>query len=312
MNRKAVILVVCAAVAAAVSVTLIVMKRDIREQPVSPAPVVAPTPSAADSVSATPLPSGTPTTPPPADMTQLSEPAGAAAVEDAAADADAAAAAAAQTAASSAGDGELSAEEAAALAAATSQAEALVEYAIDTAAAYEDVYSEATGDLMSELDQLESELAVLSEDLAAVLAYLEKGEAAAQEAADRLADAAGSAGLIRQAAADWSGQLAGLCEQRVREAAGTHPTQVSGTRRGAAESLRAYVDTVKDAVGGGLSEQDISRVSQAGANAAASLQQAGGALAGLSGQVESLTGRLAGGDLPGVREGLSQLEQAIP
>jgi len=53
-------------------------------------------------------------------------------------------------------------------------------------------------------------------------------------------------------------------------------------------------------------------VSQAGANAAASLQAAGGALDGLSGQVQSPTQQLARGDLPGARQGLPQLQQAVP
>jgi hypothetical protein len=314
VDRRTIIIIVLAVVAAGAVAAVFVVRARSSNGDTSATPVasVAPLASAPASADPAPIPSSTPTTPPPADMDGMAEPAAATAVDDAVTEAEAATAATDQEAQSAADDGELSVEEAAALAAMTAQAEALVQYAEDTAAAYEDVYAAASGDLAGELDELESELATLSSDLEAVLVYLEKGEAAAEQVAGKLSDAATSAGQLQQAAADWSSSLAGLCEQRAEQAAATQAMQVSDTRMGAIQSLKYYVETVKGAVSGGLSGQEIGRVSQAGANAAASLQAAGGALAGLSGQVQTLTRQLAGGDLPGVRQGISQLEQAVP
>jgi len=180
------------------------------------------------------------------------------------------------------------------------------------------------------------DVASLSEEQAAaeVDASVQEADEAVQEA-DEAAQEASSAGELsadkaeallqataeaealvaaaeQTAAASWSGGIADYCRRRAEEAAGVAPTEVSGTRRGALTSLQAYLDSVRGALQGGLTADGIAAVSQTGANAAASLEAAGGALAGLSGQVESLTRQVVRGDAPAARATLPQLEQALP
>jgi len=138
----------------------------------------------------------------------------------------------------------LSAAEEAAPAAATAEAEALVAYAAETAAAYSDEYAAASGDLVAALDAVEADMQALTEDLDQVLAYLEKGAAAADQAAPQLDAAASAAAQAQQSAGDWAGRLGALCENRATEAAAVPATQVSGARMGVASSLKTYLQSV--------------------------------------------------------------------
>ena len=314
MNSKLlVIILVLAVVAAGAVAALVVLRgRDAGQPPAQSSTPAAVTPTEAAQSAPTPLPAPSASTPPPVAVASLSEEDAAKAVDQSVQEASAAVTTADQTAQDAASDGDLSAEEQAAVAQTVADAEALVASASETTAAYEEAYAAATGELTGELEAVTAELDTLNAGLDEALIYLETGQAAAQQVSAQLAAAANAGAHVQDAAAAWATGLSDLLEKRAREAAEAAPTEVAGTRLGAVSSLRDYLDSVRGALENGLTQQGISAVSQAGANAAASLEAAGGALAGLSGQVEALTTQLARGDVPGARKALPQLEQAIP
>lgn len=200
-----------------------------------------------------------------------------------------------------------------------------VEQTLDLIEDYYALYGELLLQTIESLEAIEDELEEISTTADLILAELDEinaviqqGGQAAQEAVENLQTLAEDA---REQAAVVRGQLPAWKQKREDEfgrlttsALDVVPEQIADTRRGAITQARDYLDALQLAVGDGrFSLEELQRLSQLGANAAASLRQfSNGDLARLPDMIDGLTGNFARGQLPEIRNGLGNLRDAIP
>lgn len=255
--------------------------------------------------------------PTPVDAETMSEEELAAASGDAVEEATVVAESAADAADAAVADGTVSEDEADAVTVAVQDAEQLVEYAEDVLAAYAEQYGAYAVESLAELDEISASLATIADDLDGLLALAEQASAGVAAAAGQIETAAARARAAADAAAQqadtWRAQLGVARALWEAAALDTAPTDVASSRAGALQSAGAYLQSLGDTLrGGALSAQGLQSIYQASANAVASLEAQGGRLADLGAQIESLTGKLAAGQLPQVKAELPQVEALFP
>jgi hypothetical protein len=224
-----------------------------------------------------------------------------------------------------ASDDELSPEE-------IEELEELLEYAYDDLIyllSLVDQYSYYFGDLAAETLELlilvEDDLIYLvaladqySEQLILALEMIEDGTEVADEVMYELMATADlwtdKSALVTDQAGVWKTALLAELDGRAAKWLELVPSETAGTRLGALAQARDYVQTVRQSlVDGMLSREEMDRIGQLAANAASSLNSAGGVqLQGFAGSITDLTTNLAVGNLPQAQIGLSDLEISLP
>ena len=276
--------------------------------PSSPSPSSS---SPASGVSSSPSPSASGTT-------GMSEQELAGAAEQAAADAAAATSTAADTMSAVAADGQVSADDVQQVKAAIDRAEQLIGTANSLLENYQDEYAVYAASTQDELQQLTEYLTDIDEELGTLAGALQEGQTSGQALVDALnetADRAGSSSeQLASQASKWAVATTTAIKSQLASAHEAVATQIADTRTGALESAAAYVKALSAAIAAGsqTTQQQLNDVYSAGANAVAGLKAQGGQLAAIATQVQSLTEKLASGELPQVRTQLAKLQGMLP
>ncbi len=200
-----------------------------------------------------------------------------------------------------------------------------IEQALYLADEYYELYAELLDLTIESLDELEEELeAILTIADEVILALddisqtLEQGSEVAQQALDNLSQlgqqVADNAGVVKEHLPEWKGLREQEFGSLFSDAMDVLPDNIADTRIGALNQAKEYIQAVKDGISDGrFSLDELSIISQLGANAAASLSQIGGGdLAGLPDMINGLTSSFARGQLPDVNLGIGSLQNSIP
>jgi hypothetical protein len=146
---------------------------------------------------------------------------------------------------------------------------------------------------------------------------LEQGVALAEETITQLETAAqeaqSQAAAAQDAAQSWAEAAQGERENRANAALSAVPDNVPADLRGSVQGAFDFIDTVKASLADNqLSLDELNKISALGANAAAGLQQFGGAqFQDFSGKINEITGQLARGQAPAALGGLGEFEAAL-
>ena len=200
-----------------------------------------------------------------------------------------------------------------------------VEQALALADAYYDIYAELLDLTLDELEELEDELeailATADEVIAAlddISQSLQQGSEIAQQALDNLAQLgrqmAANAQTVREHLPGWKSVREGEFQGLVENALDVLPNDIAETRVGALAQAKEYLQAVQAGIADGrFSLDELTSISQLGANAAASFSNLGGGdLAGLPDMINGLTGNFAHGQLPQVNVNLGSLQNSLP
>lgn len=200
-----------------------------------------------------------------------------------------------------------------------------VEQAMYLAEEYYDLYAELLDLTIQGLDELEQELEVILDTANEVIYALDdisqmiaQGTEIAQAALDDLEQLAGqistNAGHIRDRLPEWNDTRGQEFDRLAGEALDVLPNDIADTRVGALAQAKEYIQSVQSAISDGrFSLEELTSISQLGANAAASLSNLGGGdLAGLPDMINGLTGSFARGGMPDVNVGLGSLQNSLP
>ncbi len=292
---------------------------------------------ATDTAEPTPTPAGSeataaPTpTPTPADSeaaasetAEVSEEELAAMIDQAVADAVAATEECTAATAQSTTDGAITQEELEMMVAYLADAQAAIVYADELASLYYDLYGELATETVALLLEIEEDLSSMAETLASidallqeVTAAIEQGAAMAEQTLAQLEAAAQSASAkaaeVQAQAQEWLPALQAELEDRVTAALAVQPDDVAANRRAALQSGFEYLDAVREGLADGkISQDELTRIAQLGANAGASLSAQGGPqLGALTGSIEDITAQIARGQMGQARANLGNLEAAL-
>jgi hypothetical protein len=225
---------------------------------------------------------------------------------------------AAAAAEQAAADGTITAEETEQIVYYVADAEAAIaytEYLIET---YYGDYAGLAEETLELLVAIEDDLAATTAALDELLALAEQGAETASDVMQQIEDAAQQASQlaqqIGQQSGDWRAQVQENLQQRADQALAVQPNQIPGNLQETLQSVRAYVDAVREALDDNiLSSVELGNIAQLGANASAGLQAHGGPnLQGAAGQINQLTGQIARGQFGQARQGLGDLERQLP
>lgn len=200
-----------------------------------------------------------------------------------------------------------------------------IEQALYLADEYYELYAELLDLTIESLDELEEELETILNTANEVIVVLddiaqtlEQGSEVAQQALDNLGQLgqqiADNAGMVKEHLPDWKGLRDQEFGQLLDDALDVLPNDIADTRLGALNQAKEYMQAVKDGISDGrFSLDELSAISQLGANAAASLSGIGaGDLVGIPDMINGLTGSFARGQLPEVNMGLGSLQNSLP
>ncbi|MGD8457332.1 MAG: hypothetical protein PVF83_13205 [Anaerolineales bacterium] len=202
--------------------------------------------------------------------------------------------------------------------------ELLVDAAIlvDYAEYWIDTYYWLYGDLAEEtlllLEELEDMLLLTEEYMDEILAILEMGTEAANQALSTLeqlsqnVDAATS--QFEGKSDEWLSQVQTLLETRAADSLNIQANQIPGDRAAAIAAALEYVQSVRGALADNvISSGELQNIAQLGANAVSGLQANGGpVLINLADSINAMTAQAAKGQFFQVANGLGTLESAIP
>lgn len=200
----------------------------------------------------------------------------------------------------------------------------VIAYADEVIAAYFARYADLASATMPPLREANGDLKAISEQVQVVLPLLEQiGQALEQgkgqkdkvlrqvetaaETVQTLID--DTQGLVQA----WTASLPYATQQRVSRALAVKPKSVAKNRKAAINKANYYAKSVQTAIADQkITQAEMTRIAQFGANAAASLTRKGGAdLAGLAGSVNDITAQIAAGKLPSAREELTGFQSAL-
>lgn len=265
-----------------------------------------------------------PTPAPAAEYVAMSEEDLAALVDESVATATAASEASATAVTAATADEALTADEVARLVTSVDETAALITDAEDLLTAYESLYGGLATETAAVLQAMEEDLAIIAANTTAMATTLEamnttlqQGLALSQETIDQLEAAAQAANVkaleLQQQAQGWIAQLPVSLEGLAATILAVQPDNIPTDRAAALQSAFAYVDGVRQALADNrLSKDELLGIAQLGANASAGLAAHGGpALQGLAGSITDITGKMARGQVPQAKTGLSALESGL-
>jgi hypothetical protein len=203
-------------------------------------------------------------------------------------------------------------------------AEQAIAYAEELVTTYYGLYGELASETLVLLQAIESDLAALAQNTAAIAAALgeinatlEKGLTLAEESIAQLqvtAQAANQQVVQAQAQREaWHQALQTEIEARATAALAVPPSEVATDRLGALRSAFDYVDAVRAALADdALSAAELTDIAQRGANARASLEAQGGPrLNQATATIDQVTAQLARGQVPQAQANLEALETSL-
>jgi hypothetical protein len=205
-------------------------------------------------------------------------------------------------------------------------AEEAIAYAEELISAYYALYGDLAMETLVLLEAIEGDLAVLAEEAIAMEQALLEIEAALQQGLgmteETLAQLGAAAQMASTKAAEiqaenqaWVQDLRSELESRVADALAVQASasEVAADRRGALASAAQYVQAVREGLADSkISRSELANIAQLGANASASLDAQGGPqLQRLSESIDTITGQIAGGQVPQARADLGGLESAL-
>jgi hypothetical protein len=189
------------------------------------------------------------------------------------------------------------------------------EYWIDT---YYGLYGDLAEESLAMLEELEDTLLLTEEYLDDILAILEMGAEAADQALttlEQLSQNVGAATAQFEGKGDeWVSQVQSLLETRAANSLNVPANQIPTDRAAAIAAALDYVQTVRGALADNvISSGELQNIAQLGANAVSGLQAQGGpALSNLADAINTMTAQAAKGQFFQVSNGLGALEAAIP
>jgi len=199
-----------------------------------------------------------------------------------------------------------------------------VEQALYLAEEYTDLYADLLDLTLSELDELEAELQAVLDATDEVIAALDEifqilqqgGEITQQVLEDLQGlgeQISANAGIVRDHLPGWKSTRDQEISQLVDRALDVEPNDIADTRAGALAQARDYIQSMQSALGDGrFSLEELTAISQLGANASASFGRLGGDLGGLPDMINGLTSSFARGQLPEINLGLGSLQNSLP
>jgi len=255
---------------------------------------------------------------PPVDTSTLSEEELAALIDAAVAEAVAATteATTAMTAATS--DGTISSEETVNMNVTLAGTEEAIATAEALIMAYSDIYGAYASETLSTLEEIEEDLNTIAEGVELMMQILEQGDEVASAAIQQILAAVEvanvSAAEIQAQSEGWLETLQAELENRAAAALAVQPTNIATDRQGAIQSVSQYLETVRSSLADNrISQGELSAISQAGANASASIRAQGGPqLQNLAGSIDAMTRQIARGEVPQAKGNLSALEASVP
>lgn len=189
-----------------------------------------------------------------------------------------------------------------------------IAYAEELLAAYADLYGELATDAVDELEAVADSLAEIEENTAAMSDSLAEINESVESAEQTVAEIEAAA----QATLDKAGQLQGQSQAWVTQmqAKLTGQTAQIEAATGQIEALKSALDFVTASqaalVDNQISPEELKHIAQLGASASAGLEGSGQpALQDLSGQVNEIIERLAGGDIAASQSQLAGLTAAL-
>jgi len=189
------------------------------------------------------------------------------------------------------------------------------EYWIDT---YYWLYGDLAEETLALLEELEDTLLLTEEYMDDILAILEMGSEAANQALNTLeqlsqnVDTATS--QFEGKSDEWVSQVQTLLETRAANSLNVPANQIPADRAAAIAAALDYAQTVRGALADNvISSGELQNIAQLGANAVSGLQAQGGpALSNLADAINAMTTQAAKGQFFQVANGLGALEAAIP
>ena len=196
-----------------------------------------------------------------------------------------------------------------------------IEYALELAEMYLELYYDLGSETVALLDEVVNDLETLytaTEDAMALLDTLEQAAAGGgQVSPEQIAELMQYSDQIMQVkdslqgnSSAWLAQLQGDLSTRAQEYLNMQPNDVAGNRVGAIRMAGDYVNSVRSALADGLLDKnEMQGIAQLGANVTASfnnLNLSDGAK--INSSINDITGQLARGQLPQASANLGNLE----
>jgi hypothetical protein len=185
-------------------------------------------------------------------------------------------------------------------------------------AAYYQLYGAFGLETLYALEEVESDLEALTENIETIAAVLAQGSEAASVAVEQLSAAAAAASIgaaqIQTETQVWHQTVQTEIENRAANATAIQPNQIADSRVEALQSALTYVETARLGLADGtVSPGELSEIAQMGANASASiLAQGGPQLQNMAASINGVTTQIARGELPQAKSSLDALEAALP
>jgi hypothetical protein len=221
-------------------------------------------------------------------------------------------------------DGTISAKEQEILYTYWSYTEEVIAYANEAIQIYYDVYAGLAVQTMAPLKAIDADLQAITQQTQAVLPLLEQiglaleqGQGQKDKVLDQIEDAAVTVQTnIIDAQAQtqtWTASLPLATQQRVAQALAVKPKGVAKNHKTAVKKARDYVKSVQTAIADQkITQAELDKIAQQGANAAASLAKKGGEpLSVLAGSVNEITSQIASGQLPAARASLESFQAEL-
>jgi vacuolar-type H+-ATPase subunit H len=203
-------------------------------------------------------------------------------------------------------------------------AEEMIAYANDGFVVYYDKFADLTAGTLAPLKAVDADLQTISQQAQVVLPILEQiGQALEQGTGQKdkvLRQIETAAETVQVTVADaqsqaqtWTASLQPAAQQRVEKVLAVKPRGVAKNRKEAINKANNYIKTVRAACADKkITQAELAKIAQQGANAAASLTKKGGAqFAGLADSVNEITTQIASGQLPAAQTSLDSFQAAL-
>lgn len=204
-------------------------------------------------------------------------------------------------------------------------ADEMIAYADEGLSAYFVRFSELAAGTLAPLKAVDADLQAISQQVQTALPILEQiGQALAQGKGQKdkvLRQIGNAAETVKEKITDaqvqvqtWSASLPPAVQQRVAQFLAVKPKGVAKNRKAAVNKANDYIKTARAAcVDQKITQAEMTKIAQQGANAAASLTKKGGTeLAPLAGSVNEITAQIASGQLPAAQANLDSFQAALP
>lgn len=222
-------------------------------------------------------------------------------------------------------DGEVTAQEVETIEVYVYGAEEAVAYAEELIDYYYAVYGDLAETAVSELSEIEDDLAAIATSTEAMVAELDEinetlaaGLELAEETIVQLEDAAETAVSTANDAVGqaqlWADSVQQEVASRTEMVESMIPTEIATSQEELIAQLTGYATEVSGALNdGSLSQTELTSIAQSSANTVASMNTSGNAaIQEMAGSVEALTQQLAKGDFQAAITSLSSLQAGLP